>query len=227
MGAVTIVVRLAWRNLWRNHRRTSIMLAAIVVGVWGMIFMTSLMRGMVDGMVMDGIRTLPGHVQIHHPNFRDDPTVDNLLPRPVGNLADALDEADVFAWSSRVRVPAVVSSERGSRGVTLIGIDPASEAPISFVSAAMAEGDFLEDESDRGLILGRRLLDRLETGAGKRVVVATQGPGNELVDRGFRVERPQASVWIGYQTPRQPYRSVAALRACGTKRSICCSSAST
>ena len=187
MGTIIIVVRLAWRNLWRNYRRTSIMLAAIVVGVWGMIFMTALIRGMVDGVVTDGLRSLPGHIQIHHPNFRDDPTVANLLPRPDGNLAAALNDTDVVAWSSRVRVPAVVSSERGSRGVTLVGIDPAAEVSLSFVSDAIVEGNFLEDEGDRGVILGRRLLDRLETDAGKRVVVLTQGPDNELVDRGFRV----------------------------------------
>jgi ABC-type lipoprotein release transport system permease subunit len=69
MGSLKIIFRLAWRNLWRNHRRTLIMLAAIVIGVWAMIFMTALMRGMVDDMVKDGVSVLPGHVQIHHPAF--------------------------------------------------------------------------------------------------------------------------------------------------------------
>jgi len=55
MSSLRIIFRLAWRNLWRNHRRTLIMLAAIVIGVWAMIFMTALMRGMVDDMVKDGV----------------------------------------------------------------------------------------------------------------------------------------------------------------------------
>ena len=63
----SVVGKLAWRNLWRNHRRTLIMLAAIAVGVWAMIFLTAVLRGMVDDMVRGGIRTLPGHVQVHHP----------------------------------------------------------------------------------------------------------------------------------------------------------------
>ncbi len=70
---------LAWRNLWRNHRRTLIMLAAITVGVWAMIFMTALMRGMVDDMLLNGIRSLPGEVQIHHPEYRDDPSINNSI----------------------------------------------------------------------------------------------------------------------------------------------------
>ena len=64
---------LAWRNLWRNYRRTLIMLLAIVLGVWAMIFMNAFMRGMVDEMVRAGLRQLPGHAQIHHPDYLDDP----------------------------------------------------------------------------------------------------------------------------------------------------------
>ena len=77
------VFTLAWRNLWRNHRRTTIMLAAITVGVWAMIFMTALMRGMVDDMILNSIRSLPGEVQIHHPAYRDDPSINNSIPDTV------------------------------------------------------------------------------------------------------------------------------------------------
>jgi ABC-type lipoprotein release transport system permease subunit len=121
MGGLRIIFRLAWRNLWRNHRRTLIMLAAIVIGVWAMIFMTALMRGMVDDMVKDGVSVLPGHVQIHHPAFRDDPTITNVIAPPDGQLLEALNRPEVVAWATRVRVPAVISSERDTRGVTLVG----------------------------------------------------------------------------------------------------------
>ena len=119
-----ITLKLAWRNLWRNYRRTVIMLAAIVVGVWAMVFMTALMRGMVDDMVRDGVRALPGHVQIHHPDFRDDPSINNVIAPPAEALLRVLKGDDVVAWATRIRVPAVISSERDTRGVTLLGIDP-------------------------------------------------------------------------------------------------------
>ncbi len=187
MNTADIVLRIAWRNLWRNYRRTLIMFVAILVGVWAMIIMIAAMRGMIDGMVQDGIRTLPGHVQIHHPEYRDDPTVENLIQTPGGDLAAALAGSGVVAWSGRVRVPAVISSERSTRGVTLVGIDPFAEAPVSFIADAVVDGRYLEDESDAGLILGRRLLEELETEVGRRVVVMTQSPGNDIADRGFRI----------------------------------------
>ena len=187
MRTAAIVTRLAWRNLWRNHRRTVIMLAAIAIGIWAMMFMTALMRGMVNDMVRDAVKSLPGHVQIHHADYRDDPSVINSLDMPSGELLVALNGPEVTAWAPRVRVPAVISSERESRGVTLVGVDPAMERDISFVADATTTGRFLEDSADNGLIIGAKLADTLDTELGKRVVLMSQDPDNEIADRGFRV----------------------------------------
>jgi ABC-type lipoprotein release transport system permease subunit len=186
-GALRLTLRLAWRNLWRNHRRTLIMLAAVVVGVWAMVFMTALMRGMVDDMVEDGIRVLPGYAQIHDLAYDDDPSVANSMPPPDERLRGVLESPPVVAWTARVRVPAVVSSERDMRGVTLVGVEPAGERVISFEADDIAQGRFIESPEDDGLVVGRRLLERLETDLGKRVVVMSQDVEGKVADRGFRV----------------------------------------
>jgi len=138
-------------------------------------------------MVRDGVEGLPGHVQIHHPEFRDDPSVVNSLEPASGALLELLNSDGVVAWTQRVRVPAVISSERESRGVTLVGIDPGSEVQISFLSEVPAEGRFLESVDDAGVLIGRKLTEILETGLGKRIVLMSQDPANEIVDRGFRI----------------------------------------
>lgn len=178
---------LAWRNLWRNYRRTLIMLAAIGIGVWAMIFMTALMRGMVDDMVMDAIQQLPGHVQIHKVGYRDDPNVVNSMPAVDANLHAALEDPSVVAWAGRVVVPAMISSERDSRGVNLVGIDPQAEKQLTVLADNIVQGRYLDGEHDKGLIIGLKLAERLETGLGKRVVVMSQDPDNEIADRGFRI----------------------------------------
>ena len=167
---LVVMGTLAWRNLWRNYRRTAIMLLAIAIGVWAMIFMSALMRGMTDDMLRNGLNRLPGEVQIHHASYRDDPSVVNSMWPPEGALADELARPPVVAWAARVRVPAVVASERDSRGVTLVGVDPASEAAVGSMPGDIVEGRFLEDENDRGLVIGGKMARRLETGLGKRVV---------------------------------------------------------
>jgi len=178
---------LAWRNLWRNYRRSLIMLLAIALGAWAMIFMTALLRGMVDDMVRQGITALPGHVQVHAAAFRDDPSVTHSMPAPYGPLLDVLNGAQVTAWSSRVKVPAMISSEYENRGVILLGVDPDKELALGFDMRDITEGRFLDGSDDHGIVVGRKLLRLLETRLGKRVVLMSQDPDNAIAEGGFRI----------------------------------------
>jgi ABC-type lipoprotein release transport system permease subunit len=182
-----ILLTLAWRNLWRNYRRTLIMLAAIVLGVWAMILFSALMRGMLDDMVHGGIRALPGEAQIHHPLYRDDPSVVNSIPPPEGALLDTLNSPPIKAWTARIKVPGMVMSERDSRGVVLLGVDPAGEINLGFDTHDIVEGRFLDSPADKGVVIGRKLAERLETQLGKRVVIMSQDPDNDVADRGTRI----------------------------------------
>ncbi len=186
-GTAAVIARLAWRNLWRNHRRTVIMLLAIGTGVWAMIFTSALMRGMTDQMVVNGLETLPGEVQIHHREYRADPSVVNSIVEPSGELLSVLNSAPISAWTTRVRVPAVIASERDSRGATLLGVDPAGEAALGAQPEQIIEGRFLQDENDRGLVIGASMARRLDTDLGKRVVIMSQDPDNNVADRGVRI----------------------------------------
>jgi len=187
MRMLPVLIRLAWRYLWRNHRRTIVMLSAISIGAWAMIFMTALTRGMVDQMISDGISVLPGHVQLHNPDYLDDPSITNRVSLTDADLATRYADAGFEAWASRVRVPAVITSERESRGVTLLGIDPVAERDFSFVDYDEVDGRFLESPDDTGVVIGAKLADTLDTEVGKRIVLMSQDPDNEIADRGFRV----------------------------------------
>ncbi len=182
-----LLIILAWRNLWRYPRRTAIILIAIAIGVWSMLGNAAILRGMMEQQVTDAIHNLVGHISIHAPGYRNDPVINHSMPAPDGNLLKLLNEKSVKAWAARVRVPAVVNSERESMGVTLVGIDPAQEQGLSFIADSVREGRYLKGIDDKGIILGRKLAERLETRLGKRVVLMSQDLSNEIAERGFRV----------------------------------------
>jgi ABC-type lipoprotein release transport system permease subunit len=185
----SMLITIAWRNLWRNHRRSLIMLAAIAIGLWGMIWMTALMRGMVDQMIDSAINTLSGHVQIHAEGFLDDPSIERTVPPLRDNpaLQALLDSPRVTHWSERIRVPAVIRSERDVLGVTLVGIDPQQENGLSFIADSVTEGEYLAGVDDQHVLVGRKLLERLETKSGRRIVLMSQDPDNNIAERGFRI----------------------------------------
>lgn len=187
MSELGLLATLAWRNLWRHRWRTLVILFALALGVWSMVTLGALSRGSLEQQLTKAIQNLTGHVQIHAPSYRDDPVIEHRLPAPPAALREVLDGPGVTAWAARVRVPAVVSSERESAGVVLVGIEPRRERGLSFIAEAVTQGRYLDGPDDPGLLLGRKLAERLETGLGRRVVLMSQDAGNDIADRGFRV----------------------------------------
>jgi ABC-type lipoprotein release transport system permease subunit len=187
MTTWALLFRLAWRNVLRNRRRSAVILIAIAAGLWSMLVFAGFTRGWSDDISRNAIETLTAHLQIHPPGYLEDPSVDHTMSAPGEELRPLLDTEAVAAWASRVRVPAVVMSERETAGVTLVGIDPTREEGLSFVADAVREGRDLEGPGDHGILIGRKLAERLGTGVGKRVVVMSQATDHSVVDRGFPI----------------------------------------
>jgi len=185
--SLPLLTTLGWRNLWRHPRRTFVILFAITLGVWFMIISAGMMIGIIEQQLRDTIFNLTGHVQIHHPDYRSDPAIEHSMNSPEDNLLKTLNAPVIKQWSSRVRLPAVVLSERESRGVTLLGIDPFREQGLSFIGEPVVEGRNLTSVEDKGIIIGRRMAEKLETRIGKRIVIMSQGKDGEVADRGFRI----------------------------------------
>jgi len=181
-------LQLAWRNIWRNKRRTAVILTAVVIGIWSMLLLGSLMRGMAVGMIQNGIATLTGHLQIHHKGYRNDPAIENSIPDPA--VVEAVLQKEMppgTLWSPRVRVNAVASNARHSSGVTLVGIDPASEAKISFIGSAILQGKYLDPAEINGILVGEALIDKFETKLGRKLVLMSQDANREIASRAFRI----------------------------------------
>ncbi len=208
---LSLLTIIAWRNLWRHKRRTLVILFALILGIWSMIFMAALIRGSMEQHIRKEILNLTGHAQIHAKVYRDDPAIEYRFT-PATIVTQARQLPSITAASPRVRVPAVISSERESAGVVLVGIDPAGERQLSFISNAVTAGRYLESADESGILLGRKLAETLETEIGRRVVLMSQGGDNQIADRGFRVvgifdADPQAMetgyVFIGLTTAQQ------------------------
>jgi putative ABC transport system permease protein len=181
-------LKLAWRNIWRNSRRTAIILTAVVIGVWSMVLLGALMRGIAVGMIKNGISTLTGHIQIHHKGYHDDPAIENRIidPAPVENvLKEALPQG--ASWTARVRVNAVASNARHSSGVTLVGIDPSSEASVSFIGTAVSQGRYLNPDDRNGIVIGEALMKKFDTKPGRKLVLMSQDTRGEIASRAFRI----------------------------------------
>jgi ABC-type lipoprotein release transport system permease subunit len=180
--------QLAWRNIWRNPRRTTVILLAVIIGVWSMIFENALMRGIAEGMIENGIATLTGHIQIHYEGYRNDPVIENSILDPEVVLSALENTLPTGArWASRVRVNGIASNARHSSGITIVGIDPTTEGKVSFIGDAISRGRQLKPEDPHAILVGEALMDKFETKIGHKLVLMSQDTHQEIASRAFRI----------------------------------------
>lgn len=187
MGAFGTLAPLAWRNVWRNPRRTVITLIVVSVGLWSILFFNALLNGWIQSSKDAALKLLTQDGQIHAVGFMDDPNVETLMQPPSGTLLEALNNDVIEDWSTRISVPGVVQSEYKTLPVTLMGVDPAAERRISTIPGDVDRGRYLESVDDDGIILGKHLVERLKTDLGRRVIIMSQNVDGTMSEWSFDV----------------------------------------
>ncbi|MCZ6459214.1 MAG: FtsX-like permease family protein [Gammaproteobacteria bacterium] len=180
-----LLLQLSQRNLFRHRRRNIMLLLAICVAVAGVTVMNSLIRGFQYDMQEAAVANLTGHVKILAPGYLDDPNIEKSFALAHDWQPD-LPADQLEGWAARIRIPAVIMSERETRGIQFVGIDPAQEH-ISFIGNATYTGERLASAADRRVVIGKELARQLETAVGRRLVLITQGLDGLNREAGFRI----------------------------------------
>ena len=132
-------IAIAWRNLWRNRRRTLITAASIFFAVLFAMVMRSLQLGSYDTMFRNAIESYTGYIQIQQEDFWEDRTVDNTFPLEQGLEEQLLSDENVIATVPRFESFALASSGPQTKGVLVMGIVPEKEQYLSKVTDKLVE----------------------------------------------------------------------------------------
>ncbi len=169
-----MILKLAWRNLWRNRKRTLITAASVVFAVLLAIFLNSLKEGILVRMQENVVSFYSGAIQLHQNGYWDDQTINNtFLDKP--QLSEKLKEHEsVKEVIPRLESFALAASEFNSKGSLIVGIDPSKEGVITRIDQKISAGEFLEKD-DQAVIITTGLSDYLELGVGDTIVIIGQG----------------------------------------------------
>jgi ABC-type lipoprotein release transport system permease subunit len=178
-------LKLAWRNAWRNWRRTSIAVVAIVLGLVLLLFFDGFIKGSDQAIFGNAVRLYGGNVQAHAPGYREKASRLPLLPMESAEavVEAATAEPQVVAAAKRINTGGIVSSREGAFPVIITGIEPGVEAPLSIQAENVTQGRYLQDEDGDAILIGQGLADLLRVSAGDRVKLLGRGKNEEIRQR--------------------------------------------
>ena len=137
-----MLLKLAWRNIWRNKRRSIIVLTSVVVGIVAIIISDGLSNGMMSQMLFNQVRISKSHLQIHKTGFTDNKVIKNYIP-DYKKVENALKQnKDIKAYSKRVVASGLLSSASNSSGVYINGIIPSEESKITIIKSSIIKGKY-------------------------------------------------------------------------------------
>ncbi len=169
-------IKMAWRNMWRNWRRTLIASVAIILGMVLLIFMDALIKGSDQAIYGNAVRMYGGNIQVHAPGYREKSSRLPLLPLADSEtVVEAIQDMDspekIVSTSKRINTGGMVSTGAGNYPVTITAIEPDKEAPVSLFAENISNGRFLTADDGDAIVIGQGLADLLEVGVGDRVMV--------------------------------------------------------
>jgi ABC-type lipoprotein release transport system permease subunit len=180
-----MLIRLAWRNLWRRKRRTLITALSIAIGVALCIFFTGLSDGMYGRIISMATRLGSGHLVVESPDYRDDQDLENSLVAGDDLIDLITGQPSVEGYSLRISGPGILSSSYGTVGGGFDAVQPELDREVSLLANKIVEGHYLESGSD--IIVGSEVVRKLKVKLGGKVVLTTQDRDGETVQELFRV----------------------------------------
>ncbi len=182
-----MLLMLAWRNVWRNKKRSLIILLAITFGLWGGLLAGAIMMGWGESMVSTAIDRDLGHIQIHSPGFRMEQELTNWIPDGQQVLTRVQNMTGVKSACGHVVLQGMASSPTSNFGVLIYGVNPEEEAKVTVIREKLIAGNYFEEAKRNPVVIGAKLAERLGLKLHSKLVLGFQGLDGELIFLAGRV----------------------------------------
>lgn len=168
------LIRLAWKNMWRNRHRTAIAMASIFFAVLLTVVTSSLQKGVFDNMIRNVVSFYSGYLQVQHRAYWDERILDNTFRSSDTLEARMRNDVNITAVAPRLESFALASSEELTKGCMVVGISPALENQITGLADKVIAGRYLVGEQG-GVLIGEGLAQRLRVNVNDTIVLLGQG----------------------------------------------------
>jgi len=182
-----MILKIAWKNVWRSKGRSLVVMGSIVVGIWALIFGSGFMNGFMESYMAEVINHDVSNMQVHHPDFKKDYDVKLFIPNGDKKAEEIRSWPGVKAVTTRIIINGMISSSRKGSGVQIRGIDVEKEAEVTRLDSLVEEGAYFEGISRNPIIIGEKLADELKVKLRSKVVLTFNDANTDLTAAAFRV----------------------------------------
>ncbi len=177
---------LAWRNVWRNLRRSLITIISMASGLAAIMFGQSIMKSLQQQLIEKATGSITGQLQVLHRGLRELKFPDRLIDDPASVEKALAAQRGIKAYAERIMMMGLASSPTSSEGTLICAIQPDKEPAVTTMSQYLVAGDFLQHEP-KGIVMGDRLASKLDVRLGEKVVVMAQGQDGSMDADAFRL----------------------------------------
>lgn len=181
-----MITSLAWKNIWRNKKRSLILMIAAALGLWGGVFTLAMMNGLWEAMIKTYIDRTTGHIQIHAKGFLKEKSIDNFIHDGEKIISELKKKKEITGISGRMIIDGLVSSPHSSGGIKIIGVNPSDEKTVTTIHSTIKEGKFFSEAQDQAVI-GKKLAEMLKVKLRSKIVVSFQGLDGSIIYTALRV----------------------------------------
>jgi putative ABC transport system permease protein len=180
-------IKMAWRNMWRNPRRTLLTVSAIAFACLLLVFMLSFQFGSYDAMINASVKIHTGHLQVQAKGYNEKQQMRQVVSDPASVEGILAQIRGVEAFTSRANAFSMISSNERTNGALVIGIDPEKEARVSTLKKLIRKGKYLAGTDTDRILVGRLLANNLKVDVGDELTVLGQGRDGSVAAAVFKV----------------------------------------
>ena len=184
-----MILKVAWRNIWRSRIRSIIVLSSIAIGIWAGLVIIGFSFGMNNERTAAAIGATLGHSQAHNQKFIEDPRPSAVLKTgAIAELESTLDaHSFVVGYAKRTVLQGMVASPKKTRATRIIGVDAEAERKVTTISSYIVEGDFFKTKVRKGVVVSERLAQKMGLRIKNKLVLTFQDHHGIIHKATFRV----------------------------------------
>jgi len=182
-----LLVKIAWKNIWRNKVRSFVVITAISLGLWAGVFGSAFVQGMMKSKIEDVIRTEMSHIQIHVPKFRDEYDGSLYMKNASEISASLRANPTVEAVSERMISMGGLASSRKNGMMKLVGINPSDEKQVSNIYEKIVEGSYFESTKKRPIVLSKKTAEDYGVKINSKIIFKMLDAQGQMTDIAFKV----------------------------------------